>query len=382
LSDHFDYIIAGAGCAGSSLLSRMMDDPFFSNKRILVFDHSEKKENDRTWCFWEKEAGHFESIVYHHWKKVGFFSPSFNATLDISPYTYKMIRGIDLYESIRERVAEHPNITWRNEKILSVTNEKDGAAVLTETGKFSAKFVFSTILFEKPVIAKGEYFLWQHFLGWVIETKDPAFDPATATFMDFRISQEKGTAFMYVLPLTTTTALVEYALFSEDRLPVEDYEAELKKYVIEKLGLADFSIMHSEFGMIPMTNKRFRKEEGNTINVGVVGGEVKGSTGYAFQFIQKRAAAIISSLKATGRPGGYSNQNRYRFYDGVLLRILHEKKMSGAEIFAAIFRNNPPERILCFLDNESSLTQDLQIMASVPSSVFLPAGLIQLIKSL
>jgi lycopene beta-cyclase len=56
--------------------------------------------------------------------------------------------------------------------------------------------------------------------------------------------------------------------------------------------------------------------------------------------------------------------------------------MSGAEIFAAIFRNNPPERILCFLDNESSLTQDLQIMASVPSSVFLPAGLIQLIKSL
>lgn len=382
MSDQFDYIIAGAGCAGASLLSRMMDDPFFNNKQILVVDHSEKKENDRTWCFWEKQAGHFESIVYHRWNKVGFFSPSFSATLDIAPYTYKMIRGIDLYESIREGVGDHPNITWRNEKVLSVTNEKDGAAVLTETGRFSAKFVFNTILFEKPVIAKGEYFLWQHFLGWVIETKEPAFDPATATFMDFRISQEKGTAFMYVLPLTTTTALVEYALFSEARLPVEDYEAELKRYITEKLGLADYSVTHSEFGMIPMTDTRFRKEEGNIINVGVVGGEVKGSTGYAFQFIQKRAGAIVNALKSTGSPGNADNAKRFRFYDGVLLRILHEKKMSGADIFAAIFRNNPPERILCFLDNESTLVQDLQIMASVPSSVFLPVGLSQLLKSI
>lgn len=360
----------------------MMDDPFFNNKQILVVDHSEKKENDRTWCFWERQTGHFESIVYHRWNKVGFFSPSFNATLDISPYTYKMIRGIDLYESIRKRVADHPNITWHRQKVLSLRNEKEGAAVMTEAGIFSAKYVFNTILFEKPRIAKGEYFLWQHFLGWIIETKEPAFDPATATFMDFRISQEKGTAFMYVLPLTTTTALVEYALFSEERLPVEDYETELKRYITEKLGLVDYGVTHSEFGMIPMTDTRFRKEEGNIINVGVVGGEVKGSTGYAFQFIQKRARAIVNALKSAGSPGNAGNARRFRFYDGVLLRILHEKKMTGADIFAAIFRNNPPERILCFLDNESTLIQDLQIMASVPSNVFLPVGLSQLIKSI
>jgi lycopene beta-cyclase len=176
--------------------------------------------------------------------------------------------------------------------------------------------------------------------------------------------------------------LVEYALFSEARLQVEDYETELKRYITEKLGLADYSVTHSEFGMIPMTDTRFRKEEGNIINVGVVGGEVKGSTGYAFQFIQKRAGTIVNALKSTGSPGNAGNTKRFRFYDGVLLRILHEKKMSGADIFAAIFRNNPPERILCFLDNESTLIQDLQIMASVPSNVFLPVGLSQLIKSI
>lgn len=360
----------------------MMDDPFFSNKRILVVDHSEKKENDRTWCFWEKQPGQFESLVCHRWNNVNFFSETFNASIDISPYTYKMIRGIDLYESIRARMADHPNITWRNERILSVANGKSGAAVVTETARLEANFVFHTIMFEKPVIAKGEYFLWQHFLGWVIETDDVSFDPATATFMDFRIDQDAGTAFMYVLPLSPDTALVEYAVFSADRLATDAYESELKSYINEKLGITEYRVTHSEFGMIPMTNTRFRQRDGNVVNIGVVGGEVKGSTGYAFQFIQRRADAIVTSLKSTGDPGGSGKAKRYRFYDGVLLRILHEKKMSGADIFAAIFRNNPPERILCFLDNESTLVQDLQIMASVPSRIFLPAGLIQLIKSI
>jgi lycopene beta-cyclase len=49
--------------------------------------------------------------------------------------------------------------------------------------------------------------------------------------------------------------------------------------------------------------------------------------------------------------------------------------MKGDEIFARIFQKNPAERVLQFLDNESSLGDDLQIMRSVPSSVFLPAAL-------
>jgi lycopene beta-cyclase len=31
---HYDYIITGAGCAGLSLLMRMMEDPFFLRKNI------------------------------------------------------------------------------------------------------------------------------------------------------------------------------------------------------------------------------------------------------------------------------------------------------------------------------------------------------------
>jgi len=73
----YDYIIAGSGCAGLSLLYRMLKDPQLCNKQILVIDKSQKNKNDRTWCFWEKGNGLFESIVMHQWKTLEFLSDDF-----------------------------------------------------------------------------------------------------------------------------------------------------------------------------------------------------------------------------------------------------------------------------------------------------------------
>jgi lycopene beta-cyclase len=42
-----------------------------------------------------------------------------------------------------------------------------------------------------------------------------------------------------------------------------------------------------------MTNKKFPLQEGRVINMGIAGGQVKGSSGYAFQFIQKRTEQIV-----------------------------------------------------------------------------------------
>ena len=68
----YDYIIAGAGCAGLSLLYRMLQDPNLNQKKILVLDKAPKNNNDRTWCFWEKDDGIFEEIVIHEWKSLEF----------------------------------------------------------------------------------------------------------------------------------------------------------------------------------------------------------------------------------------------------------------------------------------------------------------------
>src|SRR6188768_2181526 len=118
MDKHYDYIIAGAGCAGLSLLYSMMQHAFFFNKKILVIDKAEKNNNDRTWCFWEQQHGLFEDIVYHRWPQIDFFSSRFSARFDLNPYTYKMIRGIDLYTTVLNKATGFSNIDVVYDEVL------------------------------------------------------------------------------------------------------------------------------------------------------------------------------------------------------------------------------------------------------------------------
>lgn len=362
-----------------------MREPFFRDKKILVIDQSPKTTNDRTWCFWEKETGLFEPVIDHRWNRLQFYSGRFSKELDITPYQYKMIRGIDLYEFIKKESAQFSNIEWRQETVKTVKTENAIAIAVTDKNEYSADYVFNSIHFSNSQTSflgaeEGGYHLLQHFKGWMIETAEPAFDPSKATFMDFRVNQELGTTFFYVLPVSATAALVEYTLFTENLLPSDAYDAALQAYIASRLQLGKYTITHEEFGMIPMTNFRFPLQEGHVVFTGIAGGQVKGSSGYAFRFIQKRTEEIVASLIQTGSVSLMMSMNdkKFRLYDSVLLNVLSNHKMNGDEIFARIFRHNPPQRVLRFLDNESSLWEDLQIMRSVPASIFLPAALQEL----
>ena len=76
---------------------RMIRSRKFSDKKILLIDKERKTKNDRTWCFWEKENGFFEEVVYRKWDAISFFSKEYSSLMNIAPYQYKMIRGIDFY---------------------------------------------------------------------------------------------------------------------------------------------------------------------------------------------------------------------------------------------------------------------------------------------
>ena len=384
----YDYIIAGAGCAGMSLLMRMIADPFFTTKKILVVDADNKQQNDRTWCFWETQPDLFEPIVHHQWTKLDFYSNHYSSELSIDPYTYKMIRGIDFYNYVRSNAMASPNVEWRKASVKKLvdttfefiaTNELAGIE-LSDGEIIYADYVFSSILFEPIKVAAHEYHFLQHFKGWEIKTVTHCFDASKAVFMDFRVEQEHGTTFMYVLPTSANTALVEYTLFTEELLEDDSYNVALKKYISEQLQINDYEILHEEKGVIPMTTKQFPYSKGRNIFIGIAGGQAKASSGYAFKFIQKRTVALIDAIK-NGKDLSYGKtikDSKGHLYDAVLLNVLHYRKMPGDEIFASIFKGNKTSNVLAFLDNESSLLTDLKIMSSVPTRIFLPAALKEL----
>lgn len=381
----FDIIIAGAGCAGLSLLYGLISESKLSHLRILVIDKSLEKSNDRTWCFWETENGPFQSIVCKQWESITVHKNSFSKQLTTAPFTYKMIQGLDFYNHVIKEAKKSPNIYWQEASITNIETIDNNAIVYWEGGSAKASKVFSSILpidslYTISQSSNTKPFLWQHFKGLLVEFEQPVFDANIATLMDFNVDQKGATAFMYLLPMDNKKALVEYTLFSKSLLKSSDYDGELTSYLTKHYANATYEILHNEIGAIPMTTQSFAKSDSPIYVIGTLGNAVKSSTGYAFHFIQEQVKQIVIDLVQNNPIKTEIHNTRHQFYDAVLLYILDNQLMEGSEIFKRIFEKNKAATIFKFLSNTSTLMEDIRIMRSLPTSIFLPAAIKVLLR--
>lgn len=373
----YNYIVTGGGCSGLSLIMHILSEPSLSNKKILLIEQSEKNLNDRTWCFWEQGKGFFESVVCKQWSSAWFHADGYSSLKELGSYRYKMIRGIEFYRHCYEKIASSPNVKVVHDKVVSIQQESGGVRVFTEQGEYTGEYTFNSIMFDDPMKQKNAHHLLQHFKGWVIETAEDAFDLHACTLMDFRVGQQHGTTFVYVMPLTKRKALVEYTLFTEQLLKDDQYVDGLKNYIKDFLKGVAYTIEEEEFGIIPMTSAQFKREEGNTIFIGTAGGQTKASSGFTFMFIQKQSVLIVDRLKKTGKPFYHPTkmQQRYNWFDKVLLNVLIKRRVPGDIVFKKMFQKNPIDRIFRFLDNETQLHEELRLIATLPTFPFLQAGM-------
>jgi len=376
----YDYIIAGAGAAGISLLYYILKQEKLSKKSILIIDKEEKNSNDRTWCFWQKEESPFENIIYKKWNQLYFYTENISKKLNINPYQYKMLKGKDFYDLGKKLIGDNENIKWINAEIISIS---ENGILEIENQEFEAEYIFSSI----PLTLKREnkkHELLQHFKGWFIKTKKSVFNPNEATLMDFRIPQNGDCRFVYVLPFNENEALVEYTIFSKDVLSQEEYNTEIVNYLKNYLKIEEFEITHEEFGVIPMTVANFENKIGkNIINIGTVGGNTKASTGYTFQFIQRNCKSIAANLSNNKTPLYQSDQlkkSKYNLYDAVFLRVLSENKIPSYKVFENMFENLEANMPLKFLDEKTNFLEDLKVMYSVDTKIFLEATIKEILK--
>ena len=320
----YDYIVAGAGAAGLSLIVHMIHSGAFGDKKILLIDRSPKIENDRTWCFWEEEPGLFESVVYRKWNSMWFHGAGGKSKLhSISPYEYKMIKGIDFYRYSFGIIEQQKNISVQFGDIENIYADENETYLIVNGKRIDAEFIFSSIPGDIQKHKKN-YFLWQHFKGWFIQTEKEVFNPVEATLMDFRINQENDTRFVYVMPFSKREALVEFTVFSQNLLDDNKYNDALKEYCFRFLNLKadEFLELSEEFGKIPMSNHQFPSSRHNIIYIGGAGGQTKASSGYTFRFIQKHSSQIVNELIKNGSPHIKNAGKKLNFYDRVFLRNL------------------------------------------------------------
>jgi lycopene beta-cyclase len=371
---HYHYIFTGSGLSALMTVYKMALSEQFSDKSILLIDKDIKKTNDRTWCFWETKSKNWEKIIHKKWDSAIFANEDFRRNLDLSPFRYNTIRGLDFYNLIFEVLSKHKNITFVQQNVIDFQETKGIISVNTETETYSCSKLFNSIIRLDEVENQTKYpLIKQHFIGWFIKAETPIFDSKTATFMDFSVNQKGNTRFMYVLPTSETEALIEYTLFSHRHLDKSEYEEEIQKY-IQKLGVIKFEIVEKEQGSIPMTCFPFwKKNTKNILNIGSIGGWTKASTGYTFKNADKKSGKLIQFLSNESDFRKFHSKNKFWYYDLLLLNILDRNNELGSIIFSALFKKGNPALVLKFLDEETSLFEDIQVIMKCPKRLFIKA---------
>ena len=311
---------------------------------------------ERTLCVWGEPLPLLREAVVAEWRTLRFGFHDQTWECDLGDWTYRQYTA----RSIRDLVDR--TMTVRRDVALA-NDPTDGHALSLDSRP------------RQPLRRPASVSLLQHFQGRRIRTPEPMFTADVAVMMDFRTDQSNGVCFVYVLPYTATEALVECTVFGPEVWPDEFYAKRLDAYITTILGCAQYETVATEVGSIPMCDAiPERKRQHNWITIGGAAGLTKATTGYTLARCVRDAVSLFTTLRATGvasvppRP-----PRRFDWYDRLLLRIIRDEPEVVPRILWTLFRRNPVRRILMFLDERTTLGQEIAMFWTLPWRPFLRA---------
>ena len=369
-----DILICGAGLAGLSLTYRALKSNKWLNAKIIILDNSVKRQNDKTWSFWKKGEVPFEELIYKTWNKLSVFSNSGEKiNLNSGAYSYNSINSLDFYNYVLAFLETQTNVQFLHEEVLSLDSSEQSCIAETSISTIRSNYIFNSI-YEQPALKKHTQYFLQHFKGVVIKSAEISMNTDEAFLMDFRTGQDHGTTFFYSLPISADKLFVEYTLFSKSLLKQEDYDVAIQQYIENELKLSEYEVLHTEFGVIPMTDHQFIRSKNRITNFGTIGGDTRGATGYTFINVQKTITNILEAWPVDKNLLLKEHiSKKHKLYDAILLNVLDQKQYPGHKLFCDLFRNTDAKHIFKFLDAETSIIEDRHVIFSLNPFPFLKA---------
>ena len=368
----YDYIFAGFGASSCILVHELSRKGLLENKSILAIDPSEKKVNDKTYCFWAEENDEitkdFAPLASHSWSKVAIDQ---NPAQRISPLTYYHINSLDLYNSAKKILEQH-NGVFLNTAVNNIC-EQETTIIETNHGTFEGRTIYDGRPPETDDIQYSHQNILQSFIGYKIKLKDSKLDPDACTLMDFNVAQQSHTQFVYVLPFSDQTALVELTRFGSKVISQKESETILNEYIEAHYGT--YEVIGTEQGVIPMFMDLAKPISlKNVVPIGTRANKVKPSTGYAFKNMYAHSKAITNNAQTK------AVSPRFRLYDRLLILILALWPEKGRPIFQRLFAVKKTSYVLRFLDEKTSIWEDASMFYKLPIGVFLKACFVLSIK--
>jgi lycopene beta-cyclase len=370
----FHYLFAGAGCAGLSLVYYMLQSKQLKDSKILLIDPCINQIPDKTWCYWAEDLLeiHPKNSAIHNWNSLSIKSDTRKIQKELGSLRYFHLNSKDFYESIFSKIRAFENVTILEDFVLEMEENEGQIDVKTaKNGVFTAEFVFDS---RKNASKKEKKkMLKQIFSGWTVESEHDLFDPSTITMMDFGTQSEDKFDFVYVLPFSKNKGLVEFTAYSADQISEKALEKALQSRLEKLTDNSPFTITFRETGVIPMSTSITSKSISNKIiAIGTAAGWTKASTGYTFHTIQKKSQELIRKLESNDRILDLNPKpKRFNFYDNILLNIAHKWPNKLPNVFFDLFVTSSPETVLRFLNEETSLWEEIKMLSKLRFKIFI-----------
>lgn len=370
--NHYDYIFAGAGCAGMSLVHYLLESNLKESK-ILLIDPLGDSIPNKTWCYWAEKPLEIHPINHtHFWNNISFLSDGSKITKNLGNLNYYHLNSHDFYISVFKKIKNHPNVIFIQDEVMELVENGNTVEVKTKKNDtFSTTQVIDSRLNSAEITSKSS--LKQIFTGWRIKTEKDVFDPSSVILMEFPKQISDQFEFIYILPFSKTEALVEYTAYSQATISEHVLKYSLENYLKESLGNNPYEITFRESGVIPMsTHRNPTPKQNRVIKIGTAAGWTKASTGYTFHTIQNNCKAIVKALEAGKVENlNFDSPSRFAFYDNILLNIAHKWPKKLQNLFINLFTTSSADLVLRFLSEETTFKEELKLLGKLRFPIFI-----------
>lgn len=350
------YII-GDGCAALSLAARADELPL--HQLIIVHPDGAPESKDHIWGFWWinglDKAVKLARKKWHFWS-ITTLKGNVVLSSDFHPY-YALQRT-----------------KWeRNCRQLA---KKNGVSFVSQSKLIDAPQA-QVLDSRPPVVPINQMF--QYFIGWEIKAPPGSFDEKKATLMDFRCDQSRGIHFIYMLPFSSSDALVESTMFSQNREPDTFFETAIETYLAQHCEVCDFTILNVEKGGIPLG--RLPLNKGINTGIGSNGEAIRPSSGYAFAFIQKQILATIEHAKSKKKNENTSGPLAIKgphklvdlWMDEVFVTVLKHRPEVVPELFLNMAKVLNGDEFALFMSGNAGWWLRLKVVVAMPKLIFIKA---------
>lgn len=372
----FDIALIGLGAANSLLVLQLHRQGLLKGLSVAVIDPAGGPSLERTFCFWsttdEVSRLGLVDLVDHSWDTISM--PGITEER-IHPVRYHHIKGMLLAEQAWT-VLKSVNAVFIHDRLeTEPVIQHDGYLLPLDTRQVVSKRVFDSRppRFQKP--GELQTHLLQSFIGWQVNASQAVFDSSQMVLMDFHVPQQENTQFIYILPFSPHSALIELTRFGRSKLTLEEATPILDDY-ISRLG-TQVEITDREEGVIPMSSADIHtKDYGQDwIHMGARAGMLKSTTGYAFHAMADDAVRVSQNIASSTITQRSKKVPRFAFYDRLLLKILDRSPELGKHIFQSLFKHTSVSTVLRFLNERSGAIDEFRIFSGLPFMPFAQAAL-------